>query len=542
MSVLKRAAAATVPFTSFAAAAFASRSLSHWTSSSRRARSRGLSRKRPDEKEGGGLAQRPQDFRVAIIGRPNVGKSRLSNRLAPRDKAIVSPIAGTTRDRREVKTEIGGMSLFLVDTGGLEAEVEANVGKSGPTDIPAYMLYQAAAAVANSHIVLFLIDGRVGVTEEDRRYASWIRRKGGAPSQVCVVVNKVEAAVENSDGVQQCLRDAERLGFGEPVAISAEHGEGMGDLFARIVPAYEEHEEKVNKNHGDEGGEACIRMAIIGRPNVGKSSLLNAVLDEDRSLTGPTPGLTRDTVAVEWSWKGRRVKLVDTAGIRRAAKGSNSLPPSARAQPLEEAAVRDALKALSMAQVVVLVLDGSEGQLRSTELALASRVADEGRALVVAANKSDIAGASPRAYEGGVRDQCKQLLPDLGDTPVVAVCALTGFGVDRLMGEVVRAHDRWRARVSTGLLNAWVRRIERVHAPPRCPKSDRPIRLKYLSQVARSPPTLCLFTNSFAVPEDYKRYLIKALRMEFGFHGMPVRLMLRRAKNPYERGKKKSMG
>ncbi|CAM9323653.1 unnamed protein product [Chrysoparadoxa australica] len=473
-------------------------------------------------------------FTVSIVGKPNVGKSTLFNRFAKGYKAIVTPIAGTTRDRKESRVHFGGMDMMLVDTGGLEDDADSNKLYG---ELSGYVLRKTEQAVRQSDVVFFVIDAKAGVTESDRHFSRWVRERG--VENVYLVANKTEGRV--CAKVNDSLLDALGLGLGEPLCVSAEHGEGMGELASVLVPHYEDYEKgqmETGLVDGEEaeGAEAQrkVHLAIIGVPNVGKSSILNAILKEDRAMTGPTPGLTRDAVSVEWSWMGRPIKLVDTAGIRKKTRRDGSTP-------LEELAVRQALSAIGLAQVVVLVVDGTAGEFRRQELSIAQEAINEGRALVVAANKADLVDVSPDQYERGVASQSDAKLTDLGKPPVVAVCALDGYGIEKLLDTVVDAHDRWRRRVPTALLNQWLRKIEAIHAPPRA--NRREVKFKFMTQVKSGPPTFALFTNSNELADSYQRFLTNKLKEEFGFHGMPLRLLLRRAPNVYlSRGKKPGRG
>ncbi|CAM9177357.1 unnamed protein product [Ascophyllum nodosum] len=484
-------------------------------------------------------------FRVVIVGRPNVGKSTLYNRLAKRHKAIVTPIPGTTRDRKESTVTLGGMTFDFADTGGLEDGADepckAPPGTPHP-GMPQVVLKKTEETIAESDIVLFMVDARQGVTEADRHYARWVRKRQGRHRGIYIVANKTEGQL--TDQMAEAIDECRRLGFGEPLALSASHGDGMAEFATALVPHYEEWEREQQERRGDDAesgagssnsgvpaekgeDEEPVQLALVGRPNVGKSSLLNAVLREDRALTGPTPGLTRDAVAVEWTWAGRPVRLVDTAGIRKSGSRDTKTP-------LEELAVKDAMNAICKAQVVVLVLDGSEGLLRKIELSIASMVAKEGRALVVAANKSDISGVSPQEYARGVVKQVEALMPDLRAPPVVSVCALNGSGVPGFMRTVLVARERWRARVSTSVLNRWLRKIVFLHPPPRDATTGKLSALKYLTQIKRGPPEFRLFVNHLSLPADYQRYISKNLQKEFGFHGMQVRLMLSKSVNVFD--------
>jgi GTPase len=448
---------------------------------------------------------------VAIVGRPNVGKSTLFNRLVGKRLALVDDTPGVTRDRREGRGRLGGLEFTLFDTAGLE---EAKAGT-----LPARMRAQTEQAVAGADLVLFLIDAREGLTPQDEHFARLLRR-GGKP--VLLVANKSEGRAGLSGAAE-----AYRLGLGEPIQISAEHGEGLAELYDRMAAAMpapektpdEAPEEQADEGYGKERGP--LQLAIVGRPNVGKSTLVNGLIGEERLLTGPEAGITRDAIAVEWEWQGRSLRLIDTAGLRRRSKVEAKL---------EKLSTADTLRAIRFAEVVVLVLDAEQG-LEKQDLTIASLVAEEGRALVIAANKWDKI-ADKTAARRQVRDRIETSLPQVKGLPVVTLSALTGRNLDELMKAVFQAYEAWNRRVPTAQLNRWLEEATAAHPPPAV--SGRRIRLRYMTQVKARPPTFALFASrAEELPDSYLRYLVNGIRETFDIQGVPVRLNLRKSKNPY---------
>lgn len=436
---------------------------------------------------------------VVIAGRPNVGKSTLFNRLAGRRAAIVDDTPGVTRDRKDAAAELGERRVTLVDTAGLE--------EAPPATLPGRMRASSEAAVAGADLVLFVIDARAGVTPQDAHFAAWLRRQG---RPVLVVANKAEGRA-GEGGVLEGFS----LGLGDPIALSAEHGEGFSELHdaaAALLPAAVEEGE----------ADHALKLAIVGRPNAGKSSLLNRLVGEARMITGPEPGLTRDAVAVEWTDpSGGRVRLVDTAGLRRKARIEAKL---------EKLSVGATIEALRLAEVVVLVLDAALG-LDAQDLAIARLVEREGRALVIALNKWD-AVADREAARRAVADRLGSSLAQLRGVPVVPLSALTGAGVERLMPAVRRAHAAWNTRVPTAALNRWFEEALARHQPPLV--EGRRLKLRYLTQAKARPPTFVLFgTRAEATPEEYRRYLVNGLRETFELPGVPIRLHCRGTENPF---------
>ena len=438
---------------------------------------------------------------IAIVGRPNVGKSTLFNRLVGRREAIVDDRPGVTRDRREGAASLGGAEFTVVDTAGLE---DAPAGA-----LEAAMRRQTEAALAGADAALFLVDARAGVTALDRHFAAWLRR---GPAPVVLAANKAEAG-RGMDGAFE----AYELGFGAPVAISAEHGEGLAGLYEALAPFIEA---PAPEEDGD-GDEGPLRLAIVGRPNVGKSTLINRLLGEDRLLTGPEPGVTRDAIAVDWIWKGRPVRLVDTAGLRRRARVQDRI---------ERLSAADTDRAIRFAEVVVLLLDAADG-LERQDLAIAARTIEEGRALVLAANKWDLV-RDPRETLGVLRDRIETSLPQVRNVPLLTVSAATGRGVDRLVRTAFESREIWSRRIPTGALNRWLQEALEAHPPPIV--RGRRLKLRYAAQIKRRPPTVAIFgSRPAAVPEAYIRYLANGLRRDFDLPGVPIRILLRAAANPY---------
>ncbi len=468
---------------------------------------------------------------LAIIGRPNVGKSTLFNRLTGTRHALVDDTPGVTRDRREGDGRIADLSFRIVDTAGLEEATDDS--------LEARMRRQTELAVEQADLVLMMIDARAGVTPLDAHFADWLRR---VDVPVMLLANKCEGRAGLAG-----LAEAYGLGLGEPVAISAEHGEGMGDLYDRIrvldeargadtvevpeadpdaglVEDLEDAEDEDAELVDAEEETGPLKLAIVGRPNVGKSTLVNRLIGEDRLLTGPEAGITRDAIEIEWSYKDRPIKLVDTAGLRRKAKVVDKL---------ERLSTADTRRVVRYAQVVVLVLDG-EMMLEKQDLAIARMVLEEGRALVIAANKWDV--VSDRSAAGRrLRDRLDTSLAQVRGVPWVPVSAVRGTNLDKLLDAVLDIYDTWNTRVPTSRLNRWLERMVELHPPPL--SKGRRIRLRYMTQVKARPPTFAAFVSQAdELPESYVRYLVGGLRDEFGLVGVPIRVNLRKRRNPYTDG------
>ncbi len=456
-------------------------------------------------------------FTVAIVGRPNVGKSTLFNRLVGKRLALVDDLPGVTRDRREAQARLGDLTFTAIDTAGLD--------EAAPQTLTARMQEQTEAAIAAADAVMFLIDARAGTTPADRAFADLVR-KSGKPA--ILIANKSEGRAGEAG-----VLEAYELGLGEPIAISAEHGEGFADLYAGLraaLPDATAPPNEANQRAGDiEPSEAearPIRIAVVGRPNSGKSTLVNRLLGEERLLTGPEPGITRDAIAVDLRWRDRSFRVHDTAGLRRRARVEGKL---------EKLSVAAALQAVRFAEVVVLLVD-AEKPFEEQDLRIADLIEREGRALVIGMNKWDLVERLPGAMKK-LREEADHWLPQVKGVPVIAVSGLTGEGLERLMQAVVEAHGIWNRRVGTSALNRWLGEVVASHPPPAV--SGRRIRLDYITQPKSRPPSFVLFTSrADAVPDAYQRYLVNSLRESFDLPGTPIRLALREKKNPYaKRGK-----
>jgi GTPase len=454
---------------------------------------------------------------VAIVGRPNVGKSTLFNRLAGKRVALVDDTPGVTRDRREGAARLGDLEFTIIDTAGLE--------ESAPESLSGRMRAQTESAIADADAVFFMIDARAGIVPDDRVFANLLRRAG---KPTVLVANKAEGRAGASG-----IYEAFGLGLGDPVAISAEHNEGLADLYDALRAAAPEKSTPPPQEEEPEEGAAepapgatparPIRIAVVGRPNAGKSTLINRLLGEERLITGPEAGITRDAIAVPLEWRGRQFQVYDTAGLRRRSRVEGKL---------EKLSVADALEAIRFAEVVVLLIDASIA-FEEQDLRIADLVEREGRALVLGINKWDLNEAAPGAI-AKLHEQADRLLTQIKGVPVVAVSGLHGTGLDHLMKAVMDIHALWNKRIPTGALNRWFDDVLAAHPPPAV--SGRRLRLNYITQAKSRPPTFVLFcTRADAVPESYKRYLVNALRENLDMPGVPIRLTLREKANPYAR-------
>jgi GTP-binding protein len=454
-------------------------------------------------------------FTVAIIGRPNVGKSTLFNRLVGRRLALVDDMPGVTRDRREGDARLGDLSFTVIDTPGLEEAKAASLAGR--------MVEQTKAAIADADAIFFLVDARAGLLPADRVFADLIR-KSGKPA--ILVANKSEGR-----GGRAGALESYALGFGEPVEVSAEHGEGMSDLYDALRAALPEHTERPPEEDEEEGADETarpIRVAVVGRPNAGKSTLVNRLLGEERLLTGPEAGITRDSISVDLDWHGRKFKVYDTAGMRRKSRID---------EKLEKLSVADALNAIRFADVVVLLMDSAQ-DFEEQDLRIADLVEREGRALVIGMNKWDLKETGRHAV-GKLRNEADHWLPQVKGVPIVAMSGLTGEGLDRLMQAVVDAHAVWNKRIPTSALNRWFEETTAANPPPAV--SGRRLRLNYITQAKARPPSFIIFcTRADAVPESYLRYLANGLRDTFDLPGTPIRLTLREKANPYANKKRES--
>jgi GTP-binding protein len=449
---------------------------------------------------------------VAIVGRPNVGKSTLFNRLVGKKLALVDDRPGVTRDRREGEASLLGLEFKVIDTAGYEDE--------DPVTLPGRMRVQTEAAVRDADVALFLIDAREGLTPLDEEIARWLRT-GETP--VIVAANKAEGR-----GGEAGRLEAFALGLGEPLAISAEHGEGVVDLFEALRPLIERDEVEIEPEEEPEDGP--LKLAIVGRPNAGKSTLVNRMLGQERMITGPEAGITRDAVSVEWEWQGRAVQLVDTAGMRKKAKVDDKL---------ERLSVADARRAIDRSEVVLLLLDATRG-LEVQDLKIADATIEEGRVLVIAVNKWDVAENASSLFNG-IKAALEEGLSQLKGVPLLTVSAKTGKGIDQILKVAFELREAWSRRVGTGELNRWFEQALESNPPP-APKGKR-IKLRYITQVKTRPPSFVVFGNRLdELPESYRRYLVNALRRDLDLGPVPLRLSLRGTRNPFDAPKGKVGG
>ena len=460
---------------------------------------------------------------VIIIGRPNVGKSTLFNRLIGKKLALVDDQPGVTRDRRMGDAEIAGLQFTVVDTAGWEDE-DADT-------LPGRMRAQTEVSIEGADAAMFVIDARAGLTPLDEEIGRWLRQQS---VPVVLVANKAEGRAGEAG-----VFESYGLGLGEPVALSAEHGEGVADLFGALWPvigekaeAADEIEQVDDDDDDEERPHSPLKLAIVGRPNAGKSTLINRLLGENRLLTGPEAGITRDSIAVDWSWTNprdgetREIRLIDTAGMRKKARV---------VEKLEKLSVADARRAVDFAEVVVLLLDATKG-LEHQDLKIADMVLREGRALMIAINKWDVAGQEPggnaSALFNGIKGALEDGLAQVRGLPVLAVSAKTGKGLDTMLNAAFELRETWSKRVSTAALNRWFDDALEANPPP-APGGKR-IKLRYITQAGTRPPRFVVFgTRLDMLPKSYERYLVNGIRAKLGFDAVPVRVVLQSAKNPY---------
>jgi GTP-binding protein len=450
-------------------------------------------------------------FTIAIIGRPNVGKSTLFNRLVGQKLALVDDEPGVTRDRREGEARLGDLEFTVIDTAGLDE------GQKG--SLTARMQEQTETAIKLADALMFVVDARTGLTPTDRAFADVARR---ANKPVLLLANKSEGKQGDAGAME-----AYALGLGEPIQVSAEHGEGLGELYQALralLPARPEED----ADEGEEGGKRPIRVAIVGRPNAGKSTLINHLLGEERLLTSPEAGTTRDSIAVDIDWKGASFRVFDTAGLRRRSRIE---------EKLEKLSVADALRAVRFAEVVVLLMD-AQHRFEEQDLRIADLIEREGRALVIAVSKWDLVDGKPGQITA-LRTDADHWLPQVVGVPIVAISGFTGEGVDRLMQAIEKAYAVWNKRVPTSALNRWFEGADSANPPPAV--SGRRLKLNYITQSKARPPSFVLFcSRADAVPQSYLRYLTNSIREAFGLPGTPVRITLREKQNPFAHKRKRA--
>jgi GTP-binding protein len=457
-------------------------------------------------------------FTIAIIGRPNVGKSTLFNRLVGQKLALVDDEPGVTRDRREGEARLGDLEFTIIDTAGLDEGAKGS--------LTARMQEQTETAIGLADALMFVVDARAGLTPNDRAFADFARR---ADKPVVLVANKSEGKQGDAGAME-----AYALGLGEPIQISAEHGEGLSDLYDALralmpepVDEREEFDDDDVIAQDEETSKRPIRVAIVGRPNAGKSTLINHLLGEERLLTSSEAGTTRDSISVEISWQGRDFRVFDTAGLRRRSRIE---------EKLEKLSVADALRAVRFAEVVVLMMD-SQNKFEEQDLRIADLIEREGRALVIAVNKWDLIGRQ-QGQISTLRTEVDHLLPQVKGAPVVAVSGLMGEGIDRLMSAIEQAYATWNKRVPTASLNRWFEQAVDANPPPAV--SGRRLKLNYITQAKARPPSFVLFcSRADAVPQSYLRYLVNSLREYFELPGTPVRISLREKANPFAHKRKR---
>ena len=447
-------------------------------------------------------------FTIAIAGRPNVGKSTLFNRLVGKKMAIVNDEPGVTRDWRESKGQFFDLKCRILDTAGLEDQRSKG-------SIAARTAQQTKHALDKANVILLVVDARAGVTSEDATIAREIRKTG---KPIILIANKCDGAV-----LPASMEETTSLGFGEPIPVSALHGDGLMDIreaLEQYIP------DEGQEDPDEEETEKHLIVAIVGRPNAGKSTLVNQLIGESRMLTGPEPGLTRDAIPIAWNYGGMPIRLVDTAGMRRRVKVT---------EDLEKMSVQESLRAIRLAHVVILVLDATQ-PFDKQELVIARHVVDEGRALIVALNKWDLI-KDKKAATKQIRERAEESLAQVAGLPLIPISALKGEGTEKLMRETMRIYDTWNIRVSTNKLNRWLEDMEANHPPPI--SANRRIKLRYITQIKSRPPTFSLWVNNTGLPESYIRFLTHGLRDTFKLEGVPIRWNLKKSDNPYEDKDKK---
>ncbi len=449
-------------------------------------------------------------YKIAIIGRPNVGKSTLFNKLVGKSFAMTDDYAGVTRDRKEAKAQIGHIKFTAIDTAGLENEIKGDA-------MTEKMVEQTYFAVSDADLCLFVVDGKNGIQNKDKYFSKWLHK---IKKSVILVANKCESS---SGFYQSWPNEFYALGFDEPVGISAEHKLGFGDLYDKILPFHQEY----LKNFSDleeptDSSAPDLQVAIIGRPNAGKSTLLNRILSEERLVTGERAGITRDSIAVDHLYQDQKIRFIDTAGIRRKAHIK---------EKLEKMSASDSFRALRFAHIAVLMMDANS-LVDHQDMALASEVLKEGRALIFVINKIDTVQGDKEKFLRQVRTQLNELFSEVDGAAILGISAQTGYNVDKLMSYLLKTYQQWQIRISTSKLNDWLQEATLRH-PPKMQKG-RETKVKYITQIKTRPPTFAVFTNHVkAIQSDYKRYLTNALRRDFDLGLSPVRMLIRKSDNPY---------
>ncbi len=453
-------------------------------------------------------------FKIAIIGRPNVGKSTLFNKLIGRSFAIVDDTPGVTRDRKEAPGKLGPLEFMTIDTAGLEHGI---LDKS----LEKRMVAQTESAVADADMCLFVVDGKSGITNDDLFFSKWLKR---LDKPTILLVNKCENLNE-----EIFTKEYFKLGFGKPTAISAEHKLGFGELYEKIAPEIEKYEENFSEVAiENEDEKSALQIAIVGRPNAGKSTFLNKILGADRLIVGPEAGITRDAIAIDHEFNGTKIRFIDTAGIRKKANITGKL---------EKLSSLDSFRAIRFAQIVILLIDANS-LLDHQDAALAGEILREGRGLVFAINKIDSVKVDRENFMRDVRKQIQSLLPSIDGAAIVGISAKTGYNVEKSIEYALQTYEQWQTYLSTSKLMAWLKNAEEVH-PPKLYKG-KSIKLKYATQIKKRPPTIAVFTNHIKPLEGaYERYLVNSLREYFKLTLTPVRLVLRKSDNPFEGRKEK---
>ena len=456
-------------------------------------------------------------FRVAIIGRPNVGKSTLFNKLVGKHYALTDDLPGVTRDRKEAFGNLGPLNFVVIDTAGLENKITDD-------SLNKRMVEQTELAIGDADCCLFVVDGKSGIENDDLHFANWLR-KSGKPT--ILIANKCE----NYDG-DAFTKEFYKLGFGKPIAISAEHKIGFMDLYEelnKLIEKYQETFAEINEENNSGEKNYDLQIAVIGRPNAGKSSFLNHILKSQRLITGPEAGITRDAIAIDHDYKNHRIRFIDTAGIRKKTNIT---------QKLEKLSTLDSYRAIRFAQVIILLIDANM-VLDHQDVALAGQVLKEGRVLLFGINKIDSVKIDKETFMRQVRTQIQNLFPEISGAPILGVSALTGYNIDKILDMALASYQQFQMKITTSKLNEWLEYARTQHSPKL--HKGKPVKLKFVSQIKNRPPTFAVFTNHPQVlTGDYQRYLVNSLRQFFSINLSPIRLYLRKSENPYADNKEKT--